>query len=1027
MNRFTATGFLFGIALILWMAPSMAEAQTAAEAIIESSKTGTTEELEGLIRSNRLETKKSYLGLEEAYVRAVLSGQRLPSQELYGALERVAEIFETAFGEQGLSHRLSELQQWSSEQLRIKQAADSLFKEADAIRREKSRRPDARELYESADSLYTLLGDTAGRAETRGRLGFVSWYLDRPAYMTYNTEALALRRLLDDRRLIGNTLNDLGIYGLAVTRDYPNALGYFLESEDIREEIGDSLAMSSLLPRIGRTYEGLGDYSNAQKYYLKAAKLYFAVGDTARWIRQRNNAAGLLTDYLGRHSEALSLFLDLEQDLQKINDPRTRALVLNSIGVVNRRLGDYQEAILQYREVVSISEENGFDDLLAQALNNIGVVYIWVNRPERAVSFLKRSEKVSKRIGEADLAVSALQNLGTAHFDLREFAPSDSVLTKAYQESDSLGNPIRTATILTARGNTRLRSQDPDAARADYRMALDISKDYDVSDLTMGILFGLGDAAEHTGDPVGALSYYEQGFETIENARGLLREEEDKAGYLAQSRYLFEDVIHFLTNQALDSGEPTWAQTAFRFAERSKARAFLDQIAESMAGVQEGVDPELLSDQQILTENLASLRQQLAETDRSDRARMNEIRQMMREQEIEFERVERDLRDKNPRYAELQYPKPIDVAKLQSDILSSGDLLLQYAVGDSSSTLWAVSSSSLKIYRLPARADLQAQVDLMRFALSNPAQGSVRSFTGPARELYEELVAPASDLVAKASRLIIIPDDVLHYIPFEVLLTQVQAENTAYPDLAYLIRERSLVYEQSASVWAQLIQAERPATGEAVLAVGDPVFSGAEAGSGLRNAALAPLPFSGTEVSGIAKLFSPEKSTVLKNERATESAVRDALASGDYRFVHFATHGLINDDRPDYSALALSAEDDGNDGLLQASEIFNLKVNADLVVLSACETGLGQLIRGEGVLGLTRAFMYAGAPSLVVSLWSVSDASTSQLMQAMYGRMVADRASKEDALRGAKLDLISEDETAHPFYWAPFVLVGLGK
>ncbi|NNE71772.1 MAG: CHAT domain-containing protein, partial [Rhodothermales bacterium] len=147
------------------------------------------------------------------------------------------------------------------------------------------------------------------------------------------------------------------------------------------------------------------------------------------------------------------------------------------------------------------------------------------------------------------------------------------------------------------------------------------------------------------------------------------------------------------------------------------------------------------------------------------------------------------------------------------------------------------------------------------------------------------------------------------------------------------------------------------------------------------------------------------------------------LKNNRFRFVHFATHGLVNDDRPDYSGLALAGS--GTDALLQASEIFNLPINADMVVLSACETGLGQLVKGEGMVGLTRAFMYAGASTVAVSLWSVSDQSTSTLMREFYGHLRGADASKTEALQRAKLTLLSDESTAHPFHWAPFILVGL--
>jgi CHAT domain-containing protein len=188
---------------------------------------------------------------------------------------------------------------------------------------------------------------------------------------------------------------------------------------------------------------------------------------------------------------------------------------------------------------------------------------------------------------------------------------------------------------------------------------------------------------------------------------------------------------------------------------------------------------------------------------------------------------------------------------------------------------------------------------------------------------------------------------------------------------------------------------------------------------------LARLPFTGDEVRTIGALFPEGRSRLYLREDATEEAVLTANALAGARFVHFATHGIVDEDHPDFSGLALSATEGGSgDGFLQVAEIFNLHLDAELVVLSACETGLGRMVRGEGLLGLTRAFLYAGASSLVVSLWSVADRSTSELMKRFYDSLVNENQSRTEALRAAKLSMLDDPDFAHPFNWAPFILIG---
>ncbi|MFT5143651.1 MAG: CHAT domain-containing protein, partial [Thalassolituus oleivorans] len=549
-------------------------------------------------------------------------------------------------------------------------------------------------------------------------------------------------------------------------------------------------------------------------------------------------------------------------------------------------------------------------------------------------------------------------------------------------------------------------------AKEGYRALLALADELETPHLKSDAYFGMAEADERLDDPESALDYYELAAVELEQERGMLTAEEDKAGFLAQTRYLYEEIVHFLTREALDDPTSVFAARAFEFAERGKARAFLDQMAEALAGVRSGVDEELQSDLDVLSDNMAYLRGELATTPRSERDKIAELKENVRAMEGEYERVEREMIERNPRFAAIRYPHPVTLAEVQNEVLADGELLLQYALGDSSSTLWAVSSEGAAVFQLPVRTEIESQVELLRFSLEDPS----RAVDTPARQLYDILVEPAAEWLAAASEVIVVPDGALNYVPFEALTAR---------DGSYLVEGAAFSYAQSASVLRQLIKEPKAQPTMELLAIGDPAFGGALESGFLRSEPLTRLPFSGAEASGIAALFPAGSAQVLLAEAATEEAVTSALASETYRFVHFATHGLVNDDRPDYSGLALAGS--GTDALLQASEIFNLKIDAEMVVLSACETGLGQLVKGEGMVGLTRAFMYAGAPSVAVSLWSVSDQSTSTLMQSLYGALQDPSSTKSAALRSAKLALLRDESTAHPFHWAPFILVGLNE
>ncbi|MEQ9104336.1 MAG: CHAT domain-containing tetratricopeptide repeat protein [Rhodothermales bacterium] len=954
--------------------------------------------------------------LEQA-MRASTASERDAWTIRAGALARA---FQDTYGESSLMVRVEAARTWSAEQRAVKLHADSLYDEAFARRSDAETRGEAHALYLQALELYRGIGDLAGEAETLGQLGYVNWWLDpeRALYRSWNEQALEKRRELGDLQLVGNSLNDLGVYHRVISREPERALAYYLEAEGIRWNIGDSLAQSRMIPNIALSYEALGDYDAATTYFQKGAELYIAVGDTARSIGQRNNAIGLLTDYMEMHSDALVELLRLKSDLRAINDARAEALVSNSMGIVYRRLGDFESAIQHYQEVIRLAEEHDLPDLLASAQNNIGVVFIWTGRPDRAVPWFERSLGLSREQDDPEGELNAMVNLGSAHFESREYQQSLDFLDQARTLADTLSSVPTLGTIHTGLGNALLRSGRPDAATEQYMEALDIAREWSLPELEIGALFGLGDVAEQSGQADQAYAWYEQGFGAMESTRGLLRASEDKAGWLAQSRYLFEDVVDFLTQEAIHTGDSRWTEAAFNVSEMARARAFSDQLAESIARIDVGVDAELLSDQQILTDNLVYLRQELL--DAPDAAARAALKAQIREQEQEFDRVERALREQNPAYADLRYPDPIDLAGLQGT-LRPGQVVLAYAVGDSSSTLWAISPDQADIHLLPVRSDLSTRIDVLRFALQDPARVSPAQYAETAGQLHDILIGPASDLVAAASHVTIIADDALHYVPFDALVVE---PGTSWATHRYLVNDAAVSYVQSASVLQQLSGRVARAPSKQLLAIGNPDFGGTNTFAALRGASLAPLPFTGDEVRAISGVFDVGSVDVLTGDDATEAAVRERVAGDSYRFVHFATHGLIDDDRPDFSALALTRGASRGEGLLQASEIFNLRIPSDVVVLSACETGLGQLIQGEGMVGLTRAFMYAGAASVVASLWSVADATTAELMTHLYAGMITDGEPVADALRASKRTMLADETTAHPFYWAPFVHFG---
>jgi CHAT domain-containing protein/tetratricopeptide (TPR) repeat protein len=455
---------------------------------------------------------------------------------------------------------------------------------------------------------------------------------------------------------------------------------------------------------------------------------------------------------------------------------------------------------------------------------------------------------------------------------------------------------------------------------------------------------------------------------------------------------------------------------------------------------------------------------------------------------VEYDSIENQIRGSNPRYGALTSAQPLTLAEVQQRVLDDQTALAEYALGRENSYLWVVTKTTAALYRLPGREQIERQVSEFRdqivpqnlrrsvvelagqtrglgddrglglgTASASASAGNPGPFVKASHALYQTVLAPAAQEIA-SKRLLVVADGALNYVPFEALVTA--PDGTDYSALPYLVKTNEVMYAPSASVVAAVrAQAVAAQGGAGMLIVADPVFDPTDArakGAQIAQAAsgdsrgeysvsaavaditgaketpalgfrLARLTGTRAEAEEIGKIarasgLAPD---VWLDFDASEANVR-ARDISKYRVVHVATHGLLNTERPQFTGVVLSLVGNrGEDGFLRTDEIFNLRLGAQLVVLSACETGLGREKRGEGVIGLTRAFMYAGAPTVGVSLWSVADRSTAELMSDFYKRLLTKQSGTTSAaMRAAQQQMIAGKKYSAPFYWAPFVLVG---
>lgn len=560
---------------------------------------------------------------------------------------------------------------------------------------------------------------------------------------------------------------------------------------------------------------------------------------------------------------------------------------------------------------------------------------------------------------------------------------------------------------------------------------------------------------------------------------------DETSGNLAEMALLAAPAGGALEGQAL-----TYAAEAFKVLEQGRARSLLDMLGESGTDITEGVPADLLKRKQDNLDRQQEIAQQLSgvtAVEGEEKPSTDKLEAELETLTTDYDAIENQIRAASPKYAALTAPQPLSLAEVQQRVLDDKTALLEYSLGSERSYLWAVTPTSAALYKLPARSEVDEQAHALRAALIPPraqrrligidvaeAQRGIGLSTDPAiltgvaaqfatasNTLYKTAVEPAAKIVGD-KRLLIVADGGLNYIPFESLVTATGGSD--YSTMSYLIKTNEVVYAPSASVVAVIRQGSVKPSGKNMLLVADPVFNtadprakgvatGGQASAETRGLSLSSAvadvasPGAGGAVPGGSTLFLRLNGTRIE----ADQIARLARASGGqadvwldldaneanmttrdmkkYRVIHIATHGLLDAERPQFTGIVLSLiGNKAGDGFLRTDEVFNLNLGGALVMLSACETGLGKEKRGEGVIGLTRAFMYAGAPTVGVSLWSVADKSTADLMTDFYKRLLATPdASPTTSMRAAQIAMIAGKKYSAPYNWAPFVLVGEWK
>ena len=834
-------------------------------------------------------------------------------------------------------------------------------------------------------NVFEETGDKKGQAHAFQSLA-VAYDTERRHELAvqFYEKSLALSQEVGDRNLTALCFNGLGLAHTALGH-YDVGLDFYHKARALSEELGDKSTLNMALNNIGTRYLAQGRYGEALIYLNKSLAVIQEMGESKdrRSLAYKYQNIGLVYRRQGRLDQALAYSRKSLDILVEIDDKFGIANLQNNIGVIYKSQGQYDEGLEYFRKAFANYEALKATPGMARALNNIGDTYRLQGRLDEALEPLQKSLQLREQGKERGAVMLSLNNLARLYEAQGKYAEMLEVSRRSAKLADDLYSREEIWTAQDHMGRALVALGQPEEARTAFLTAIN----------------------------------------TLEAMRReVAGGEQQQMSFLEGRLSPWYDMVDLLVTQR------KYAE-ALTFAEQSKSRVLLDALQSGRTDLRKSWSKEEQQAEEELRLRLVSLNSQFTtevRKDKPDVKRVTELKAAVEKARLEYEDFETRLNLAHPKLKVQRGEAPIvktdELATLLPDASSA---LLEYVVGDDKTYLFIVTKGTkeadVRVYTLPIKREaLAKQTEAFRQQLASRDLG----FRTSASKLYEVLIKPAAAQLAGKTNLIIAPDNTLWDLPFQTLLNSSNR---------FVIEDAAISYAPSLTVLREMTKRRQieaahasPAT---LLALGNPVL-GTEtlkrAALTLRDGKLDPLPEAEQEVKALGRLYGVARSKVYVGAEAREDRVKSEASSA--KILHFATHGMLNNASPMYSHLALAEGSVAEDGLLEAWELMQLNLHADLAVLSACETARGRIGAGEGMVGFSWAMFIAGVPSIVVSQWKVESAGTRDLMVNFHrGLLSTAKVRKSEALRQAALKVMKNPETSHPFYWGGFVLVGDGR
>ena len=907
------------------------------------------------------------------------------------------------------------------------------------------------------------LGEPEARVDAMTSLGLVySKTGDSSKASAHCSAALRVSESSGETRLIAKSHYCMGKVQYFLG-DLKGAIDYYDKALIQWQLIDDRHGRARVLISLGHSYSGLGQADVAATYHRRSLELFRLIGDK-RGQAECLTSLGNVASMVGDKQQALT-FLDQARSLVAgSGDAASEGPLLNAIGFVHQSLGDEPAALEFYKQALAKFLQVSNPKSAAITRRAIGEMLVSLGNLPEALKYFFEALDVDRKLSVKRIEAYTLRNIGLAYQVLGDTEKAISNLTKALELNRSAADRWQEAYTLSSIGHVQETRGEFEQALKFYNEALTLNRSTADTFGELASLYRIAHTERSLGRLQEGLEHSEAAISIIERLRSSVASYGLRTSYFASVRDHYDLKIDFLMRLHEHDPKNAFNVRAFEISERSRARTLLDNIGEEREAISEEADPNLAARERALRLLLDSREAQYAIllSQNPEKKENSTLQDEIRRLAAEFEQVQAQIRLKNPRYASLVQPQPLTLPEIQKQLLD-GTLVLEYSIGDENSYLWAITRESFTHHVLPKRSVIDSRVrrlrDVMvaRIALpgENPAnyQKRVRSaeaqYWREAGELSEVLLGPVADQLQNR-RLAIVAEGSLQYLPFAALPVP-NDPNQTDP----LIIKHEVVSLPSVSTLALLRKetSARRSPDRTLAVLADPVFErndsrvinrsskgattakppgypiklivrgGETIGESLN---IPRLPGTRQEAETILGMI-PEGSKMGAFDFNASRATAMSEELGRYRIVHFATHGLSNDDHPEMSGLILSLIDkDGKpeNGFLRLRDIYNLNLTAELVVLSACNTALGKDVKGEGLVGMVRGFMYSGTPRVLASLWKVDDDATSELMKEFYSQLLQHKLGPAAALRQAQIVQMKKKSRQSPYYWAAFQLQG---